>query len=89
MPLIIYLAVVDLQIELGSTNVRVGSTIFGAREPKNPNTSDGKLDATAEGKESSEPGNKMVAATNDENLQGNMTTVVEATDDLKNMSIAT
>nr|XP_022345143.1 pyridoxal phosphate homeostasis protein-like [Crassostrea virginica]XP_022345144.1 pyridoxal phosphate homeostasis protein-like [Crassostrea virginica] len=76
-------------IELGSTNVRVGSTIFGAREPKNPNTSDGKLDATAEGKESSEPGNKMVAATNDENLQGNMTTVVEATDDLKNMSIAT
>lgn len=41
----------DLAIALGSTNVRVGSTIFGARPPKPAATADDGDDDTATDKQ--------------------------------------
>lgn len=75
-----------LQIELGSTNVRVGSTIFGVREPKTPNKSDGNLTPSGGVKESL--GNKTTDSTTDR-LQENATSIIEVNKGLSHMSMAT
>lgn len=75
-------------IELGSTNVRVGSTIFGAREPKAPNKSDGNPTPSGEVKDSSGSGNKMTDSKTDA-LQENATGVIELNKGLSHMSMAT
>lgn len=75
-------------IELGSTNVRVGSTIFGARKPKAPNKSDGNPTPSGEVKDSSGSGNKMADSKTDI-LQENATGVIELNKGLSHMSMAT
>lgn len=77
-----------MQIELGSTNVRVGSTIFGARKPKAPNKSDGNPTPSGEVKDSSGSGNKMTDSKTDA-LQENATGVIELNKGLSHISMAT
>lgn len=77
-----------MQIELGSTNVRVGSTIFGARKPKAPNKSDGNPTPSGGVKDSSGSGNKMTDSKTDI-LQENATGVIELNKGLSHMSMAT
>ena len=54
----------QFQIELGSTNVRVGSTIFGAREPKVPSKSTASGSQEASAKIESEKGPQTVSQNN-------------------------
>lgn len=75
-------------IELGSTNVRVGSTIFGAREPKAPNKSDGNLTSSGEVNRGSGSGNQT-ADTKTDILQETTTGVIDVNKGLSHMSLAT
>ncbi|XP_048746939.2 pyridoxal phosphate homeostasis protein-like [Ostrea edulis] len=71
-------------IELGSTNVRIGSTIFGAREPKNPNVTKDNPDSQV----NSGSGSKSNTS-NTDNSQGNAESVLKAGEKLCQMSIGT
>jgi hypothetical protein len=74
-----------LQIELGSTNVRVGSTIFGAREPKNPNNeTKGNIDSEVNPQSSNKSNTRST-----DNSQGNTASVSKTEETLSQMSLGT
>ena len=69
-PWMIYISIFDciLQIELGSTNVRVGSTIFGARAPPKQAKLNDNVQQTKENESSQDqqPSNQCLEKEEDE-----------------------